>query len=254
MLIYSLYEAEFLGQAKPIKKRGAKKEIEKTEPVLPVVPVPEAPKKRQRKAPIKKTEPVIEVPAVPEKKTRKKKVVVPDEPKEVPKEEPEKKVKKPRTEKQVAAFLKAQEARKQKKEKEESNSVSSEAIDAALAEPAAPKRKRKSPASSESGASVASESGEPKKRKKIVLNGNDNSQILTTEEVTEPKKRVRKVKAKEPKDEEPPAWFKNLHLDEAKRQNSVKPKTERYAVNLIKEAASSVANKQWSNGLLLYLY
>jgi len=63
-------------------------------------------------------------------------------------------------------------------------------------------------------------------------------------------KKVLKRKAVEEKkhDEEPPAWFKTWHLNEAKRQNLAKKKDERVAITTVKKAAHSVASKQWDDG------
>ena len=78
------------------------------------------------------------------------------------------------------------------------------------------------------------------------------------EEEKEEEKKV-KIKVKEEKvskaikvekenDDEPPAWFKAWHLNEAKRHESSKTKKERAPAPIIKKAATSVAKKQWKDG------
>lgn len=171
-----LYEAEFLGAAKPVKKRAPK-----------VVPVPEAvqdivpPKpKRVRKpkpAVVPETVPVV-AEAAPPKKERKKKVAIATPP------------------------------------PSEGSSTSSE-------EPNISKKRK--------GKEPAVEGEEPpvkkvKKAKKIII---ENGTQTT---------------------DEPPLWFKTWHLNEAKRLNSSKAKAEREHVQVVKEAAHSVAATQWSDG------
>jgi len=56
------------------------------------------------------------------------------------------------------------------------------------------------------------------------------------------------VKVEKENDDEPPAWFKAWHLNEAKRHESAKTKKERAPAPIIKKAATSVAKKQWKDG------
>jgi hypothetical protein len=49
--------------------------------------------------------------------------------------------------------------------------------------------------------------------------------------------------------DEPPSWFKNYLLTEAKRRNEEKEKKERVPVSEVKKVANETAQKKWNDGL-----
>jgi hypothetical protein len=49
--------------------------------------------------------------------------------------------------------------------------------------------------------------------------------------------------------DEPPSWFKNYLLTEAKRRNEEKEKKERVPVSEVKKVVSETAQKKWNDGL-----
>ncbi len=90
----------------------------------------------------------------------------------------------------------------------------------------------------------------PKKAKKV------KATLPVVASASEPTEEVKKPKRKKKviiengtqTTDEPPLWFKTWHLDQAKRENSQKAKADRAPAPVIKEAAKSVANTQWSDG------
>jgi len=48
---------------------------------------------------------------------------------------------------------------------------------------------------------------------------------------------------------DPPTWFKNYLLDEAKRRNEDKSKSERSTISEVKKTATETAHKKWNDGL-----
>lgn len=87
------------------------------------------------------------------------------------------------------------------------------------------------------------------------------SDVSMEEEIVVPKpKKVHKKKAKAlpvpptviidgKSVDDPPSWFKNYLLDEAKRRNENREKKQRQPLTQVKKDATEVANQKWNDGL-----
>lgn len=100
-----------------------------------------------------------------------------------------------------------------------------------------------------------------KKEKKVVATTPPPSPVSTVDEtpvVDQKLKRVTKKKVPVQKPTiiidgaaagDPPTWFKNYLLDEARRRNEDKSKSERSPISEVKKTATETAHKKWNDGL-----
>lgn len=152
-------------------------------------------------------------------------------------------VKKPRSEKQIAALERAKEARKRKREEIDSKKEEIKQKENEIVEAVSKKNSKQ-----EETPSVSSEEEVPVKKSRKQAKPKQVEQVAPVEVVADPIVEQKPRKQREPKkvdEHEPPAWFKtfvaNTRSEEAKLSKPKKPRQQ------VRQEAEEMAQNQWQD-------